>query len=316
MRISLATVALLMAAMAHAFAQPMTVAQGAGELAGTFLPATDPAAPVALIIPGSGPTDRDGNNPLGVKAAPLRLLAEGMAAQGVRTLRADKRGMFGSRTATPDANAVTIADYVDDARVWIDLLRRKTGASCVWLIGHSEGGLVSLEAAARLQDICGIILLASPGRPLADILREQLRANPANAPVLADALSAIDRLQRAERVDVSRMHPALQSLFAPAVQGFVIDVMRRDPAGLIATLQLPVLIVQGGRDLQVAMADAERLKAAAPSARLHIVPGMNHVLKSAPADQAGNLAVYRQADTPLVYGLVDVVAGFIKRRRQ
>ncbi len=145
-----------------------------GELKGTLTRA-DPAAPVVLIIPGSGPTDRDGNSPLGISAAPYRLLADGLAANGVSSVRIDKRGLFGSSEAVPDANAVTIGDYVDDTHAWIRAIRKSTEADCVWVLGHSEGGLVALAAAQQEQLICGIILVAAPGRLLGDVIKEQLR---------------------------------------------------------------------------------------------------------------------------------------------
>ena len=112
----------IMAAVAAA-AVPMTVPGPQGDLAGTLVDAGK-GAPVVLIIPGSGPTDRDGNNPMGVAAAPYRLLAEGLAAKGVSTFRADKRGMFGSKSAIRDPNAVTIADYAGDVRAWTAALRK------------------------------------------------------------------------------------------------------------------------------------------------------------------------------------------------
>ena len=90
-----------------------------GPLEGTLLDAGK-SAPVVLIIPGSGPTDRDGNNPLGVTAAPYRLLAEALAAKGVSSARIDKRGMFGSKAAVADANKVTITDYAADTHNWVD----------------------------------------------------------------------------------------------------------------------------------------------------------------------------------------------------
>ena len=68
----------------------------------------------SLILAGSGPTDRDGTNPLGVKSAIYRMMAEGLAAQDVTTLRVDKRGMFASRLAAPDPNAVTVVDLAAD----------------------------------------------------------------------------------------------------------------------------------------------------------------------------------------------------------
>src|SRR5436305_7678458 len=108
---------------------PLTLPGPHGDIAGTFVDAGK-RTPIVLIIPGSGPTDRDGNNPLGVTAAPYRLLAEALAAKGVSTLRADKRGMFGSKAAISDPNAVTIADYAADAREWAEALRKQTGTRC------------------------------------------------------------------------------------------------------------------------------------------------------------------------------------------
>ncbi len=171
------------------------VAGPSGPLRGTLLSAGGAEHPVVLIIPGSGPTDRDGNNPLGIRASTYRLLAEGLAAEGISSLRIDKRGMFGSAAAIPDPNAVTIGDYAADVRRWSAALRERTGASCIWLLGHSEGGLVALATAKGTTDLCGLILVAAPGRPYGEILREQLRANPANAPLLDQAEHAIAQLE-------------------------------------------------------------------------------------------------------------------------
>ena len=136
-----------------------------GPLKGTMLAPEAGESPMILIIPGSGPTDRDGNNPFGVKASTYRLLAEGLAASGIGTVRIDKRGMFASSAAVADANAVTIDDYVADITNWTEVIRKQTGATCVWLLGHSEGGLVALAAAQKATDICGLVLVATAGRP-------------------------------------------------------------------------------------------------------------------------------------------------------
>jgi pimeloyl-ACP methyl ester carboxylesterase len=287
-----------------------------GPLRGTLLSTGNADDPVALIIPGSGPTDRDGNNPLGMRAAPYRLLAEGLAAARISSLRIDKRGMFGSAGAIPDPNAVTIRDYAGDVHRWIDVLKQRTGTRCIWLIGHSEGGLIALATAQEGADLCGLILIASPGRPLGEILREQLRANPANAPILAQADAAIDRLEAGERVDTATLHPALAQLFAPAVQGFLIDAFARDAAALAAKVAQPVLIVQGDRDLQVSTRDAERLKSAKPNAVLEIIPNANHVLKTVASDDpAANIATYSNPDLPLAEGVATTIAQFIRSNR-
>ena len=127
------------------------------DLKGSLTKAEDPAAPVVLIIPGSGPTDRDGNSPFGIRAGPYRLMAEGLGAKGISTVWIDKRGMFGSAGAVPDANAVTIDDYVEDIQAWVKVIREATETDCVWLLGHSEGGLVALAAAQVENAVCGLI---------------------------------------------------------------------------------------------------------------------------------------------------------------
>lgn len=283
-----------------------------GPLQGTLL-AAQPKAPVVIIVPGSGPTDRDGNNSLGITASSYRLLAEALARKGIASLRIDKRGMFGSRRAVPDPNAVTIADYAADVRAWVAKARSETGADCIWIAGHSEGGLVALAAAAD-KDICGLVLIATPGRRTGDVLREQLRSNPANAPILKQALAAISELELGRNVDITRLDPALAPLFHPAVQGFLRDVMSYDPAALLAEVEKPVLIVQGTRDVQVSEADARLLKAANPRAEFVLLPDVNHVLKAvASDDRAANLATYADPSLPVAGGVVDAIAAFIER---
>lgn len=285
-----------------------------GPLRGTMVvPAKD--APIILMIPGSGPTDRDGNNPLGVRAAPYRLLAEGLAGQGIGSVRIDKRGMFGSQGAVTDAAAVTIDDYVRDIGAWVDAIRARTGDQCVWLLGHSEGGLVALAAAAKVDHLCGVVLVATAGRPLGAVLKEQLHANPAHAPFLSAADQAIDELSAGRRVDAAKLPPELAPLFNPAAQGFLISAFALDPAVLAGKIAKPLLIVHGQRDLQVSVVDAQSLKQAAPRSTLVILPDANHVLKQVGSDNwNANLATYADPDLPLAPGVVDGIARFVKSR--
>ncbi|GBR71986.1 alpha/beta hydrolase [Gluconobacter kanchanaburiensis] len=249
-----------------------------GPLAGTFVNA-GPGKPVLLLIPGSGPTDRDGNSALGPKPATLKQLADGLALHGISSVRIDKRGMFGSRKAIPDGNHVTIADYVADVRNWIAVIRSKIGAHCVWLAGHSEGGLVALATVQTSVDICGLILVSTPGRPLGEVLREQLHALPSARTVLPQIDKTITALEAGRHVDVQSLHPGLRGLFHPAVQDFMIDLFRHDPAGLLKAYHGPVLIMQGGADKQVsATADLPLLKTADPQADIILLPNASHSL--------------------------------------
>jgi uncharacterized protein len=284
-----------------------------GPLKGTLHAAAASNAPVVLIIPGSGPTDRDGNNRLGVKGSSYRLLAEALGQRGISSVRIDKRGMFGSAAAISDANNVTIGDNADDVHAWIAAIRQKTGSDCVWVLGHSEGGLVALAAAARDEaGICGLLLVAAAGRSLGEVLREQLRANPANAPILDQALAAIAELEAGKPVDASKLNPALLLLFHPSVQRFLMNSFSYDPAQMLAKVKRPVLILQGQRDIQVSEEDARRLAAANSKARLEMLPDVNHVLKQVTTDdRAVNIATYADPNLPLAPGVVDAIAEFV-----
>jgi uncharacterized protein len=282
-----------------------------GPLRGTLLGPALTHGPVVLIIPGSGPTDRDGNNPLGVRAATYRLLAEGLASRGVSSVRIDKRGLAGSAGAVADGNAVTIDDYVADIGSWIALIRRRTGASCVWLLGHSEGGLVAL-AAAKISDGCGLVLVSTPGRPMGEVMRGQLAAAPAAAPLRGAAGAIIDSLEAGKRVDVELANPVLQRLFSPQLQGFLISAFSYDPAQLLQGYAKPALILQGERDIQVSEADARLLKRADPNATLVLLADVNHLLKSVTSDdRKANVATYGDPALPLAPGVVDAIAEFL-----
>lgn len=288
----------------------------AGTLKGTML-TPGPGSPVALIIPGSGPTDRDGNNAHGVQGSIYKQLAEALAARGIATVRIDKRGMFASAEAVQDANAVTIPDYAKDVKSWTDTIRANTNVPCVWLLGHSEGGLVALVAAKDGGDYCGLALVSTEGRPLGQELREQLKANPANAPLLKEADAALSRLEAGKHVDTAKMSPALLPLFRPQVQNFVISVLSYDPAKLLAGYVRPVLILQGERDIQIGVEDARRLAKADPKAKLVLLPDTNHVLKPvASAERAANTATYADPDLKIEPKVADTIADFIKAAGQ
>jgi hypothetical protein len=292
----------------------LTTASNGVTLRGAWVaPTASAVAAPVVIIPGSGPTNRDGDNPLGVRARSYALLAEGLAARGVPSLRVDKRGMFSSAAAGVDPNAVTIALYAEDARAWAAEAARKAGAPCAWLLGHSEGALVAL-AAAQDSDapICGVLAVSGPGRKLGQVLREQLRANPANAPILPQAEAAIAELEAGRPVDAAALHPGLQSLFAAPVQPFLRSLLGLDPAVLARDLKKPLLILQGETDLQTAPADAEALKAARPDATLIMLPGVNHALKNAPADRAANLATYADPSLPIAKEVLEAVVMFVR----
>lgn len=285
----------------------------AGPLQGTLLSPGNQDGQVVLIVPGSGPTDRNGNGPNGLRASTYRLLADGLLSHGVASVRIDKRGMYGSASAIPDADDVTLDDYAADVHSWVTTIRMRTGVSCVWVLGHSEGGLVALVAAQHTADICGLILLSTAGRPLGKVLREQLRSNPANAPILENAMSVLDTLEAGQTVDASKIDPSLMPLFRPRVQRFLMSELAVEPTTLLAGYRKPVLIVQGLQDLQVGPGDAQLLKHADPRAELVLIASANHVLKAVRAqDRTDNVAAYSDPNRPLADHVVEVISAFVQ----
>lgn len=279
-------------------------------LHGTLLAPDGTVNAVAVILPGSGPTDRDGNSAqFGIAAATYQLLAEGLAEHDIASVRIDKRGIGESAAAGPAETDLRFDTYAEDARTWAAEAATRTGQPCAWLIGHSEGAMVALAAAEGQEDsICGLVLLSGAGRPAGVVLREQLGPQLPE-PMKIEAFHILSELEAGRTV--TNTPPALAALFRPSVQPYLISWLTLDPAALIAAWDGPVMIGQGTTDIQVGVADAEAMAAARPDARLVLWEGVNHVLKTAPADRAANIATYMDPDLPLAPGIVDDVAGFI-----
>lgn len=304
----------LCAATAHAAPSSHETIIHAGALSGT-MSGPKSGGPAMLIVPGSGPTDRDGNNLLGIKGSPYKVLAQALAESGITTVRIDKRGMFGSSRAIADPNAVTIADYAADVHAWVKVVRNETGSPCVWVAGHSEGGLVALVSGQNPDGICGLVLLAAPGRRAGEVLLDQIKQTVPGGPLLRQATSIVKTLESGRHPNMNSMNPEFRQLFAPQVQGLLISIFSYDPAQLAAKFHKPMLIVQGERDLQVSVEDAKRLKQAAPQAKLVLLPDANHIFKTVKsADTAVNKAAYTKPGVPLAPGLADGIADFIRAK--
>ena len=279
-----------------------------GELYGSHISA-GADSPLVLMIPGSGPTDRDGNGPNGLNTNAYKLLAEELFSEGISTVRVDKHGMFSS-AASGNANAVSVEHYASDYGAWVETLLHDGSRSCVYILGHSEGGVMAMATAIGRNDICGLVLLATPGRPLDQILIEQLEANPANEPILDEALQAIALLKQGDHVDTSELNPALRQLFHANVQDFIISMISHDPVQLLRQANVRTLVVQGSTDLQVSEKDAHIL-ASVDHAELLIIPNMNHVLKNSSDVRALNVMTYSNPSLPLSDGLVLAITDFV-----
>ncbi|MDM8349725.1 alpha/beta hydrolase [Pseudomonas sp. sp1636] len=289
--------------------RPISLETGLGTLHGTLVrPQSATPVPVALLIAGSGPTDRDGNNPAGGHNDSLKRLARTLAKHGIASVRYDKRGVAASRAATPDERDLSVEQYVADVVAWGRLLKADATFSRLILTGHSEGALIaSLAAPAAGAD--ALISIAGSSRPIDQVLREQLhyRLPP---PLLAQSHRLLDSLLAGRPIDA--VPAALHVLFRPSVQPYLISLLRQKPSAAFARLRIPALIVQGSHDIQVGVADAEALKAAKTDAQLEIIEGMNHVLRIVPLDMKAQLASYDNPRLPLARLLAERVVGFIE----
>ena len=290
--------------------RPLTLQTDQGTLYGTLLlPQSDRPLPVALLIAGSGPTDRDGNNPAGGHNDSLKRLAQALAKQGIASLRYDKRGVAASRAATPDERDLSVEQYVADAVAWGRLLKADSQFSRLILIGHSEGALIASLAAPE-ADADALISLAGSSRPIDQVLREQLhhRLPPK---LLAQSNALLDALVAGRQTE--QVADELQVLFRPSVQPYLISLFRQNPAEAFARVRMPALIVQGSHDIQVDVADAHNLKVANSNAELVLIEGMNHVLRIVPLDLKAQLASYDNPRQPLARLLTEQIVSFIQR---
>ncbi|ATD63985.1 alpha/beta hydrolase [Janthinobacterium svalbardensis] len=292
--------------------QEVALAVAGGVLHGTLsMPDRQGKVPVVLLHAGSGPTDRNGNSAmLPGQNNTLRMLADALARNGIATLRYDKRGIGASASAGLREADLRLDDYIDDATAWLRQLRADPRFTNVLMAGHSEGALIAMVACQKAQ-LDGCVLIAGAGKALDDILRVQLK--PRLPPDLyAQNERILLALKRGERV--SDVPPALLALYRPSVQPYLISSLKVDPRAAVGALRMPVLILQGATDLQVSVADAQALSAAAPAARLVIVPGMNHVLKMVSGDLAQQMPSYGDPALPLAPALVDAVTAFVQER--
>jgi pimeloyl-ACP methyl ester carboxylesterase len=292
-----------------------------GDIYGTLtVPASKGAVPVALFIAGSGPTDRDGNNPM-MKNNSLKLLGEALNAQGIATLRYDKRGIAASKNAMKNETDIRFNMMVDDAADLIRTLKKDRRFSKVIVIGHSEGSTIGLKAVSE-AGADAMVSIAGPGKKADLLLRDQLNASldPSKAP----NPEAAEKMKKARElanlyldtlVRGDTLHnpdPSMGMLFRPSVQPYLISWFKYDPQELISKLKLPLLIIQGNTDLQVKEADAMLLSKANPRAKLVIIDKMNHVLKHSELDQRSNHATYFDAELPVVPELVTAIVSFIR----
>jgi len=259
---------------------------------------------VALIIAGSGPTDQNGNNP-SMQNNSLMYLAHQLAINQIASVRYDKRGIASSSAAGKKEEELRFDDYVNDAKLWVNLLNADPRFSQTIVIGHSEGSLIGMMAADSAKQF---ISIAGSGIAADVLIKKQLSQQTKAVQDLC--FPFIDSLKAGKFL--KNVDPSLYSLFRPSVQGYMISWFKYNPAIEISKLNIPILLLQGDKDLQVYVENVKILDSNSRSAKVYIIPKMNHILKIIEGDQTENFASYSISTQAISSFMIDCIVAFVK----
>ena len=260
--------------------------------------------PLVIVIGGSGPVDRDGNQMMS-KNNSLRFLAEGLYEKQIAVFRYDKRIVKLMKKGNLSEDNIRFGDFIEDAILVLDYFKNDVRFSKIYVIGHSQGSLVGMIASQGRTD--GFISIAGAGQEIDDVIVDQIAKQ---APGLEEnARTSFDDL----RVNgVSQNYsPGLASIFRPSIQPFILSWMQYDPQVELSKLTVPILIINGDKDLQVQISEAELLYKAKPEAKYVIIKNMNHIMKEIHGDDLENQKSYNEYSRPIISELIDIISTFI-----
>lgn len=270
-----------------------------------LVPASEEKPPLVIILAGSGPTDRNGNQSF-MKNDAYKKLARGLAEEGIASFRYDKR-LFQIQKLKLKEEDFRFDDFVTDAVSVVDHFEDMEDFGKIIILGHSQGSLVGMLAAEENAD--AFISIAGAGRPIDSIIVDQIAQQMPG--FKESSRQAFDEMR--ENGSTSSYNPFLESIFRPSLQPFMLSWMIHDPTKEIANLNIPVLIINGTNDFQVTVSEAELLKKGKPEAELVLLEGMNHVLTNIEGDDTlTNSKSYNEPGLPLHPELVPVISAFIK----
>jgi len=274
-------------------------------ISGTLLEPTTKTDTLAIIIAGSGPTDRNGNQQMQQNNS-LKKLAEALTLEGIATYRYDKRILKLLRNNTLKEEDLRFEDFVEDAESVIRYFKNRNFKHII-LIGHSQGVLVASLAAAN-EPVDKLVSLAGSGQPLDLLILDQLaKQAPGLVENAKQAFKDLKTKGKAENFSIG-----LASLLRPSVQPFMKSWMLYDPALVIQNLDIPILLVSGSKDIQVPPSESQLLKYAKPEAKLVVIDAMNHVLKEVDGDDLENAKTYSNPSIPIVKMLIVEITSFIR----
>lgn len=272
-----------------------------------FTPIAIEKPELVIIIAGSGPTDRNGNQNF-LKNNSLKKLATAITDKGVATFRYDKRIVKQIRSGNVDLS-ITLDDFVMDTKSVISHFKSTNQFSKIYVAGHSQGSLVGMLAAEN--NIDGFISLAGAGQNFGDVIVEQI--NNTARQFIDDTKRVVKKLKAGK---TTTDYPAqLGAIFNIETQPFMISWMAYNPSEIIASLKMPILIINGTKDLQVSIDEAKLLASANKNSELKIIDNVNHVLFTIEGDDLENSKSYNESFREISKELIDSVISFIESNR-
>ncbi len=280
-------IANLLQAQAQSFEKEVNIPTVDGIISGTLqADSTRSKTPLVIIIPGSGATDRNGNQMPMVSTNAYKQLSDSLAFSGFSIFRFDKRGVGKSKNLIKSESSLTIDTYVKDVIAIIEFFEVGNRFAGTFLLGHSEGSLVAILAIQRKVNVKGLISIAGASQPGDQILKAQLNGK-------------------------IHVNPLLNSLYRKSVQPYLISWIRYNPKHELEKVKQPCLIIHGTSDIQLPVSNAHELYSARPKSNLLIIDRMNHVLKDSGEEMSENLNTYSRPELPIKGALISGIREFI-----
>ncbi len=282
----------------------LNIPTSSATIKGTLLtPVSSNKNILVILIPGSGPTDRDGNN-TAMKNNSLKFLAEALTEKNIATYRYDKSVLSIDKT---QIDSLKFDTFVNEAKSVVNYFKEKNKYAKIIIAGHSQGSLVGIIASEKNVD--GFISLAGAGRTIDQVIITQIEKQ---APYLKEeTIRILADLKKGYTVD--NVNPMLLSLFNKQVQPFIISWVKYSPTKEISKLKIPVLIINGTKDLQVPVNDAKLLHQAAVNSKIEIIENMNHLFKEIKGDASENILSYNNPTIPVSVVLINRILTFVNK---
>lgn len=298
----LSFIMLVIFSISSAFSQvkseEITINNMAIQLSGTLTYSSE-NQPLIIWVHGSGGVNRNGNTPNYIKQ-----FRDEINKKEIAFFSYDKRTANLKNAKFIQEDGIYFSDFVSDLKEVINKFKDDKRFSEIILAGHSQGSLIAMLA---LENVDKYISIAGAGETIDKTLVRQITAQSPAFGKLTEQY--VEELK--ENGSIKSVDPNLMSLFAPQNQPFLNSWIKLDPIEEIKKVTLPTLIINGDKDIQVQVSDAEKLKKAKPDAQLVIIKNMNHLLKQIEKDE-DNLKSYMNSDYAISNELVETIAIFIK----